>query len=111
MAPKPFPHPLGIGIDIVRVPRVIELLKDEYTINRWSRKVFNRLEWPYLFAKFNLAQRNPKDGHSPHDNPTLELPCVWEKEDMKGPRNLFRLGQFLAGRSSSEVILSAQSLS
>lgn len=109
MAPKPFPLPLGIGVDIVHVPRVIGFLKDEEKINRWCRKVFSRLEWPHLFERFSLAQRNPKEGCSPHDSPMLALPYVWKKENLKGPLNVFKLGQFLAGRSSSQVIFSAQS--
>lgn len=110
MAPKPFPLPLGIGVDIVRVARVIKLLKDEDTINHWSRKIFSRLEWAHLVERFSVAQRNPKHGHSPHDKPRLVLPYVWEKENPNIPPNVFSLGLFLAGRSSSEVILSAQAL-
>lgn len=109
MPPKPIPLPLGIGIDIVHVPRVINLLKDETKINQWSRKVFSRLEWPHLFERFSLAQRTPMDGYSPPNSPRLALPYVWKKENLKGPLNVFKLGQFLAGRLSSQVIFTAQS--
>lgn len=48
MAPKPFPFPISIGIDVCRVNRIAAILHHENTRNRWARKVFTRLEWPAL---------------------------------------------------------------
>jgi hypothetical protein len=61
MPPKPFPYPIGIGIDVCQPIRVLKLLTDSRTLNHWLMKVFNRLEWPALRSRFKLA-----DNVSPH---------------------------------------------
>lgn len=57
MAPKPFPLPISIGIDICRVNRIAAILRHEYTRNRWARKIFSRLEWPGLCKRLRRAER------------------------------------------------------
>ncbi|KAI4133221.1 MAG: hypothetical protein LQ338_000279 [Usnochroma carphineum] len=64
MAPKPFPYPLGVGIDIChsqRLHKVLSLPGEGAT--RWARKVFNRQEWPYIWQKCHQAsgQRIPPE--------------------------------------------------
>ena len=46
--PKPFPFPIGIGTDVCQVSRIADILRPEYTRNRWARRHLNRLEWPAL---------------------------------------------------------------
>ena len=51
MTARPFPIPIGIGLDVCRVERVGAILRDARTRNRWARKIFNRLEWPHLYKR------------------------------------------------------------
>ena len=78
MVPKPFPFPLGIGVDIVKVSRIRRLMADKHMINKWSRKVFNRLEWLNLFEEFNSALDEPLKWHTQDPGFRLNLPHVWE---------------------------------
>lgn len=55
MPPKPFPYPIGIGIDVCQPIRIMKMLTDSRTLNHWLMKVFNRLEWPALISRFKLA--------------------------------------------------------
>ncbi len=57
MAPKSFPFPIGIGIDVCRVNRIAAILRHEHTRNRWARKVFTRLEWPALCRTLQRAEK------------------------------------------------------
>lgn len=52
MPPKPFPLPLGVGVDIIKLSRLKLLLRNHYALNRWAQKTFNRLEWPALVEVF-----------------------------------------------------------
>lgn len=61
MAPRPFPYPLGVGVDICQVHRVAGFLRREELRNRWARKVFTRLEWPEIRKSFLRAQRANTD--------------------------------------------------
>ena len=56
MVPKPFPYPLGIGVDVCKVSRVMRLIQNYRLCNRWARKVFTRLEWPALWDRMKEAQ-------------------------------------------------------
>ncbi|KAL8933884.1 MAG: hypothetical protein Q9211_005529 [Gyalolechia sp. 1 TL-2023] len=53
MAPKPFPYPIGVGVDICHIPRLYNLVgKPSHYVSRWAKKIFTSLEWPYLWRKF-----------------------------------------------------------
>ncbi|KAL8967383.1 MAG: hypothetical protein Q9197_005458 [Variospora fuerteventurae] len=56
MAPKPFPYPIGVGVDICHIPRLYATLghPSEY-VTRWARKIFTRQEWPCLFKRCSQA--------------------------------------------------------
>ena len=55
--PKPFPFPIGIGTDICSVNRIAAVLRHEFTRNRWARKVFTRLEWPFLCRRLRHLEK------------------------------------------------------
>ena len=57
MAPRPFPFQLGVGIDICRITRIVALLRQESTRNRWARRVFTRLEWMALCWRFERVNQ------------------------------------------------------
>ena len=57
MAPRPFPFQLGVGIDICRITRIVALLRQESTRNRWARRVFTRLEWMALCRRFERVNQ------------------------------------------------------
>ncbi|KAF6234562.1 hypothetical protein HO173_007188 [Letharia columbiana] len=57
MAPKPFPFPISIGIDVCRVNRIAAILRHEQTRNRWARKIFTRLEWPALCRRLQRVEK------------------------------------------------------
>lgn len=57
MVPKPFPYPLGIGVDVCQVNRVARYLRTESLRNRWARKIFTRLEWRDLCEQFRSTSR------------------------------------------------------
>lgn len=70
---KPFPSSYGLGHDICHTERLVAILRQENTRNRWARRVFTRLEWPVLISRFLRAggietdfvskegQRQPQD--------------------------------------------------
>ncbi|KAL6717078.1 hypothetical protein ACLMJK_004992 [Lecanora helva] len=60
MPPKPFPLPIGVGIDICRIHRIAALLQNENSRNQWARRVFTRMEWPSLCMSFNRANDSGK---------------------------------------------------
>lgn len=57
MPPKPFPYPLQVGVDICNVNRLARIQRNENFRNLWARKVFTRLEWPYLVDRYRRARR------------------------------------------------------
>lgn len=60
MAPKPFPYPLGVGVDMCHIPRLYRILGQQGNyVTRWARRVFTRLEWPHLSQKFVEASAQP----------------------------------------------------
>lgn len=59
MAPKPFPYPLGVGVDICQIHRIAGFLKREEFRNRWARRIFTRLEWPELYKTFKKTNQKP----------------------------------------------------
>ncbi|KAL8927487.1 MAG: hypothetical protein Q9208_002292 [Pyrenodesmia sp. 3 TL-2023] len=59
MGPKPFPYPIGVGVDICQFTRLYRTLAhDSEKVTRWARKVFARREWPILHQKFYRASDN-----------------------------------------------------
>ena len=73
--PKPFPFPIGNGIDVCRVNRIAAILRHENTRNHWARKVFTRLEWPALCRRLQRVEEaaGQPDGHNgPTSNEKLE---------------------------------------
>lgn len=62
MAPKPFPFPFSVGVDVCRISRIAALLRHKDVRNRWARRVFTRLEWPVICRRFERANR--LEGHS-----------------------------------------------
>lgn len=59
MGPKPFPYPIGVGVDICQFTRLYQTLgHDSEKVTRWARKVFARREWPILHQKFYRASDN-----------------------------------------------------
>lgn len=61
MSSKPFPFPLGIGVDLCKINRIAALLRQEHVRNRWARKVFTRLEWVALCRRMNQANSVDKE--------------------------------------------------
>ena len=57
MAPKPFPFPISIGIDVCQVNRIAAILRHEHTRNRWARKTFTHLEWPALCRRLQRVEK------------------------------------------------------
>lgn len=108
MPPKPFPYPIGIGIDVCKPSRILHLMRDHRTLNRWLRKVFNRLEWPQLVSRFKIAQNGaPGDIGHPRDDfhqyQPLTLSHPWKippagSEHIQVPALTDALAQHLAGR-------------
>lgn len=108
MPPKPFPYPIGIGIDVCKPSRILRLMQDHQTLNRWLRKVFNRLEWPQLVSRFKVAQNAaPGDSADPQDDFNRYEPLIlsywWSpppagSEHIQVPAITDALAQHLAGR-------------
>ncbi|KAI4169866.1 MAG: hypothetical protein LQ343_005415 [Gyalolechia ehrenbergii] len=64
MAPKPFPYPIGVGVDICHIPRLYNLVgKRTHYVTRWAKKVFTRLEWHRLWQEFykTSIRRTPSE--------------------------------------------------
>ena len=74
MAPKPFPFPFSIGVDICNIKRVAAILRRENVCNQWARKVFTRLEWRALCERFIEANRSEERSreNSMQDNKNIE---------------------------------------
>ena len=64
MAPKPFPFPISVGVDICRIRRIADLIRQETIRNRWARRIFTRLEWPALCRRFQRATYQAEDSKS-----------------------------------------------
>lgn len=102
MPPKPFPFPLGVGVDIIDVSRLYPLLRDHDAMNRWTQRIFNRLEWPDLLKVFQSQAVHVKDTVNDPVNDTsanesqsqLMLPKV-PKENLRATKNIVK---YLAGR-------------
>ena len=106
MPPKPFPYPIGIGIDVCKPSRILRLMKDHRTLNHWLQKVFNRLEWPQLVSHFKVAE-NVAAGNVGHTRNIdryhpLILSYPWispaGSEHTQVPAVTDALAQHLAGR-------------
>ena len=61
MVPKPFPYPLGVGIDVCKVSRIASLLRSSNVRNQWARRVFTRLEWLDVWKYFERTRRAMTD--------------------------------------------------
>ncbi|KAL8940562.1 MAG: hypothetical protein Q9216_002750 [Gyalolechia sp. 2 TL-2023] len=60
MAPKPFPYPIGVGVDVCHIPRLYKVIgKPSVYVTRWAKKIFTRLEWPHLWQKFYETNAQP----------------------------------------------------
>ncbi len=99
MPPKQFPYPIGIGIDVCKPLRILRIMQDHRKLNAWLRKVFNRLEWPFLVSQF----KNAEDGSGGPDlkniNHSLVLTHSWiPRADSEAPPLTDKLAQHLAGR-------------
>ena len=64
MPPRPFPFPMGVGVDICQINRIAALLRKESIRNNWVRKVFTRLEWPTVCRRFQRANRSEAESVS-----------------------------------------------
>ncbi|KAL9015312.1 MAG: hypothetical protein Q9173_000110 [Seirophora scorigena] len=60
MAPKPFPYPIGVGVDICHSHRLYATLghPSQY-VTTWARKIFTRQEWPCLLKRCSQASGQP----------------------------------------------------
>ena len=105
MAPKPFPYPIGLGIDICHIPRLSGLLgrQDDY-VTLWARKVFTRLEWPHLWLRFHEAHMQRSS--SEISKAQLKLPHIKRirtQEQRKNPASsLVNNSQLLPTESSAD---------
>ena len=53
MPAKPFPFPIGVGVDIAETQRFIQILqKGDFHVLLLARKIFTQLEWPNLLDEF-----------------------------------------------------------
>lgn len=102
MLPKPFPYPLGIGVDLVELLRVRSVLEENSKINRWAQRVFSRLEWPYISLAFQNHANPPNGIELTKRRPQLVLPNVWgfphRLPGKEVPLNTWPLLNHLAGR-------------
>ncbi len=120
MAPKPFPYPFRVGIDVCKVSRITKIHRDVKFRNLWARRVFTRLEWPALLRKYLDTQRllmvnaqgkldkeiQDHDAHnfwmlpdfppSPFDPPPPEFVGLENARDFPAP--ILHLMRHLAGR-------------
>ncbi|KAI9812423.1 MAG: hypothetical protein M1827_004654 [Pycnora praestabilis] len=68
MPPKPFPYPLGVGIDICHIPRIRRLItKDNGKyLDQFARRIFNSYEWEHFQVKLedakNASHKDYMDG-------------------------------------------------
>lgn len=100
MPPKPFPFPLGVGVDLCQTKRIFSLLKVNQNIHAFSKKVFNRLEWPDVFEKFNHAALDIDNDGGIEPATGLILPDVsrWIPTSSRDFPRTHRLGTYLSGR-------------
>lgn len=82
MPPKPFPYPIGVGVDICHIPRLYNIVgkPDDY-ITRWAKKIFTRLEWPQLWQKFH--ETNIQRSSYGATSAQLWLPGVTNSKDRR----------------------------
>lgn len=74
-------------------------MKDHRTLNRWLRKVFNRLEWPQLVARFKVAgDATPGDISQPLILSHAWIPPPAGSEHIQVSAVTDALAQHLAGR-------------
>ncbi|KAI4138867.1 MAG: hypothetical protein L6R39_006570 [Caloplaca ligustica] len=75
MPPKPFPYPLGVGVDIVQISRFFRTIgHSSDAVTHWARKVFTRQEWPNLQQIYYRATGQQTTQGNPI--PSLWLPQV-----------------------------------
>lgn len=55
MAPKSFPFPIGVGVDVCKINRIAALTRQDDLRSRWARRVFTRLEWAGLCRRCQRA--------------------------------------------------------
>lgn len=103
MPPKPFPYPLRIGVDMCSMPRLGQHITDSNWLNRYTRKHFNRLEWPELCIRVAAALEGKGDGaissYEDKMHRALFFPAI-TTTDLKGDERspAAQLLRFLAGR-------------
>ena len=114
MPPNPFPFPFGVGIDTCRVERILNIMKEEARFNHWARKIFTRLEWPWIYKRVHMASTHELE-QAPSEQTCetkLFLPSVSEQipsdiDAQQGPSFVVSpinsLAQFLAGRSGAQL--------
>lgn len=110
MPPKPFPFPIGVGTDICHTTRFLRFIRDDEVMNQFARKVFTRLEWPYLYRKFlevgydlaNEDERSWGDERPIETLPSLSRffpPRSDPKKALPAPNlQIGNLARYLAGR-------------
>ena len=62
MVPRPFNYPLNVGNDICNINRIAWILRQQSARDRFIRKIFSRLEWPFIwkaFQRVSLSQSKP----------------------------------------------------
>ena len=107
MAPKPFPFPVGVGVDVCQKSRLHRLVIS-HQFGRWTRRVFNRLEYsdllrsvrchsPLLFQRLlNDIFRRERSTHLAKEGREF-----WEnKEPLSDESGTEALAQWCAGRYS-----------
>lgn len=131
MAPKPFPFPINVGVDVCKINRIAALIRQNDLRNRWARRVFTRLEWtglcrrcqqanllegePISQAKKEMQNRTDSENKVGSDIWALPLlskhSLVLENDDESAywsaitddRSRLGRLARYLAGRLVSNV--------
>ena len=53
MVPKPFPYPFNVGTDICKVSRLAGILCQPSQGERLVRRLFTRLEWPFIWKSLH----------------------------------------------------------
>ena len=115
MPPKPFPFPLGVGIDVCQTERILNIIEDGDRLNRWARRIFTRLEWPWIYQKINLAYEGIQTQALSESTSEAELLLPQVSKDIlldyKTRADLSfvssrinNLAQFLTGRSGTTII-------
>ena len=84
--PRSFPYPIGIGVDLVHVPRLARILASESHFNAFVKRNYNRIEWP------DLCLRVQK---------TLNV-CNGNAESQRGASNCLTFPMTLAGLKGNE---------